>query len=257
MLVQAPVSAQESTYQSSPERRTIADAKDWGPWLGPFREKLVPSLMRDFGERYIYADRNAALPPPAEGGQRVVFLGDSITDRWDLARYFPGKSYVNRGIGSQVTAQMMLRFHPDVIDLHPDAVVIMGGINDLQGFLQRESVAQIEAHYEAMAEMARAHGIAVVFASVTPVSADTPESANVLKERSPAKIDELNAWLRAYCAAHGYVFADYWTALADDRGLMARGLTRDGIHPLAAGYSKMAQIASNAIARALRTAPAI
>lgn len=85
-------------YRSSPERRVVVD-KDWGPWLGPFRAKLVPSLMQDFGERYIYAAANRALPPPKPGERRVVFLGDSITDRWNLAASFPGEPYVNRGIG--------------------------------------------------------------------------------------------------------------------------------------------------------------
>jgi len=104
----ASVQAAAQQYQSSPERRTVEE-KDWGQWLGPFRAKLVPSLMQDFGERYLYAPANAALPAPRPGEKRVVFLGDSITDRWNLTASFPGKPYVNRGIGSQVTAQMVLR----------------------------------------------------------------------------------------------------------------------------------------------------
>ncbi|MEC7932536.1 MAG: GDSL family lipase, partial [Pseudomonadota bacterium] len=82
-LVAAPVQAEPEAYQSSPARRAVVE-KQWGPWLGPFRAKLVPSLMRDFGERYLYAPANAALPAPRPGEQRVVFLGDSITDRWNL-----------------------------------------------------------------------------------------------------------------------------------------------------------------------------
>jgi hypothetical protein len=126
-------------YQSSPERRTITEKHDWGPWAGPFREKLVPSLMLDFGERYLYAPANAALPPPAPGERRVVFMGDSITDIWNLAASFPGRPYINRGIGSQVTAQMLVRFNQDVVALQPAAVVILGGVNDVTGFLQLET----------------------------------------------------------------------------------------------------------------------
>lgn len=237
-------------YQSSPERRSVAD-KEWGPWLGPFRAKLVPSLMQDFGERYLYAPANAALPPPPRGEQRVVFLGDSITDRWNLARSFPGKPYVNRGIGSQVTAQMVVRFHQDVIDLHPAAVVILAGVNDVQGFLQQERLDQIEANYAAMAEMADAHAIRVIFGSVLPVNDYTPQARDVVRERKPEQLRALNAWLRGFCRDHGYGYADYYAALVDPHGLLTAGLSEDGIHPLDAGYARMAPVAADAIAHAL------
>lgn len=238
-------------YQSSPERRTVVE-KDWGPWLGPFRAKLMPSLMQDFGERYLYAPANAALPAPKQGEQRVVFLGDSITDRWNLAASFPGKPYVNRGIGSQVTAQMLLRFHQDVIALKPKVVVILAGINDVQGFLQQESPEQIEANWEAMADLAEAHHIKVVFGSILPVNDYTEAAKDVVKERKPEELVALNSWLRTFCAAHGYGFADYHAALVDRNGLMAAAYTQDGVHPLDNGYAVMASIAQRAIAQALR-----
>ena len=245
-----PLAAAEPVYQSSPERRVVAD-KDWGPWLGPFRAKLVPSLMMDFGERYLYAAANRAFALPRPGERRVVFLGDSITDRWDLALSFPGKPYVNRGIGSQVTAQMILRFHQDVVALSPAAVVILAGINDVQGLLQQETPEQIEANWESMADLADRHGIRVVFGSLLPVNDYTRQAKDVLKERNPAELRTLNAWLRAFCRERGYAYADYWTALADDRGLMQRELTIDGVHPLRIGYVRMAPIAQAAIDRAL------
>jgi lysophospholipase L1-like esterase len=242
--------ATAAPYQNSPERRIVVE-KDWGPWLGPFRAKLVPSLMQDFGERYIYQPANAALPPPRRDERRVVFLGDSITDRWNLADSFPGQPYVNRGIGSQVTAQMLLRFHQDVIALRPSAVVILAGINDVQGFLQRETPEQIEANWEAMADMADAHRIAVVFGSLLPVNDYTDAARDVVKDRKPAELRALNAWLRALCGRRGYVFADYHAALVDRRGFLGRAYTIDGIHPLDSAYARMAPIATRAIATAL------
>lgn len=238
-------------YQSSPERRIVAE-KDWGPWLGPFRAKLVPSLMQDFGERYLYAPANAALPAPRPGEQRVVFLGDSITDRWNLAASFPGKPYVNRGIGSQVTAQMLLRFHQDVIALKPHAVVILAGINDVQGFLQQETPEQIEANWEAMADLAAAHHIRVVFGSILPVNNYTEAAKDVVRERKPDELVALNQWLRAFCAERGHGFADYHAALVDGQGLMTAAYTQDGVHPLDNGYAVMAPIAERAIERALK-----
>jgi lysophospholipase L1-like esterase len=234
-------------YQSAPPRRTVVE-RDWGPWLGPFRAALVPGLMQDFGERYLYAEADRRLPPPRPGERRVVFLGDSITDRWDLTRSFPGRPYVNRGIGSQVTAQMILRFHQDVIALKPSAVMILAGINDVQGFLQRETVEQIEANYETMADLAQAHGIRVIFGSVLPVHDYTQAAHDVLKDHDITKIRALNAWLKDFCLARRFAYADY-SALADARGLLKSDLSDDGIHPLARGYDLMAPIARQAIDR--------
>jgi lysophospholipase L1-like esterase len=237
-------------YQSSPDRRVIVD-KDWGPWLGPFRARLVPSLMQDFGERYIYADADRTLPPPEPGEHRVVFLGDSITDRWNLAASFPGKPYVNRGIGSQVTAQMILRFHQDVVALQPSVVVILAGTNDVQGFLQQETPEQVETNWETLGDLADRHGIRVVFASLLPVHNYTDKAKDVLKDRNPAELRALNAWLRRFCATRGYAYADYHARLEDASGLLERALSDDGVHPLAAGYARMAPVVEVAIDRAL------
>lgn len=250
LLCWCPAQAEPDAYQSSPERRIVSE-KDWGPWLGPFRAKLVPSLMQDFGERYLYAPANAALPLPAAQEKRVVFIGDSITDRWNLQRSFPGKPYVNRGIGSQVTSQLLLRFHQDVVALKPAAVVILAGINDVQGFLQQETPAQIETNWEAMADLANAHGIAVVFGSLLPVNNYGDKAQDVVKERNPALLVTLNTWLRSFCARRGYAFADYHSAMIDSRGLMAARFTEDGVHPLENGYAVMAPIAQHAIDQAL------
>jgi lysophospholipase L1-like esterase len=191
------------------------------------------------------------LPAPLPGEQRVVFLGDSITDRWNLAASFPGKPYINRGIGSQVTAQMLLRFHQDVVALHPAAVVILAGINDVQGFLQQESPEQIESNWEAMADLADAHSIRVVFGSLLPVNDYTDAARDVVKDRKPEELRALNVWLTAFCARRGYAYADYHAALTDVRGLMARTYTEDGVHPLDNGYARMAPIAEQAIGQAL------
>ncbi|MGI4732415.1 MAG: GDSL-type esterase/lipase family protein [Janthinobacterium lividum] len=165
--------------------------------------------MPDFGERYLYAAADRALAPPGPGERRVLFLGDSITDRWDLARSFPGKPYVNRGIGSHVTAQMILRFRQDVVALRPAAVVILAGVNDVQGFVQQETPEQIETNWETMADMADRHGIRLVFGSLLPVNDYNDQAKDVLKERSPAELRALNAWLRASYRRRGYAYADY------------------------------------------------
>lgn len=238
-------------YQSSPERRTVVDTRDFGPWAGPWRAKLIPALMQDFGEKYLYADANRRLPPPARGEQRVVFLGDSITDMWNLAEAFPGKPYVNRGIGAQVTAQMLLRFQQDVVALRPRAVVILAGINDIGGAFQVETPAGIADNVTAMADIADRHGIRVVLCAVLPVNDYTDNARTMVKDRPPETIRALNTRLTALARARGYAFVDYTPAMADPRGLLRAEFTRDGLHPNAAGYAAMRPLLAAGIADAL------
>jgi lysophospholipase L1-like esterase len=245
------IAADEPKYQSSPARRTVVEMRDWGPWGGPFRAGLVPSLMRDFGERYLYAEANAKLPPPARGEQRVVFLGDSITDGWDLAEAFPGKPYVNRGIGAQVTAQMLVRFEQDVVALKPAAVVILGGTNDVSGFMQIETPETILDNITAMADIADARGILVVLGALLPVNDYGENRGYLTKERPPATLRAVNERLRALAKARGYAFADYAASVVDARGLLTDAYSGDGLHPNAAGYARMAPVVRAAIAESL------
>ena len=246
-LVFTPVAALADAYQSSPPRQPAVAGKDWGQWLGPWRAGIGAKMLEDFGEQYIYAPLNAALPPPAADAPRVVFMGDSITDKWNLAAYFPGKPYVNRGIGGQVTPQMVVRFHADVVALKPAAVVILGGVNDVQGVLQVEDETQIEANYAAMAEMAQANGIKPIFTAILPVNNYAEAARSVLDERKPAELARLNAWLKTYCDAHGYGFIDYGPVLRDAQGLMRADYSTDGVHPTPAAYGVMAPIAEKVI----------
>ena len=244
LLCAAPAMAED--YQSSPPR-VEAVQKDWGQWLGPYRAKVTAKMLEDFGEQYLYAPLNAALPRPAMGEKRVVFIGDSITDRWDLGRFFPGKPYINRGIGGQVTPQMLVRFHADVVALHPAAVVILAGVNDVHGVFQVETEQQIEANYLAMAEIADANHIKLIFTAILPVNNYTDNAKSALRDRRPEILYRLNIWLKTFCAQHHYGFIDYGPVLRDANGLLRADYTTDGIHPNDAAYAAMAPVAEAVI----------
>jgi lysophospholipase L1-like esterase len=194
---------------------------------------------------------DADLPAPARDEQRVVFMGNSITEGW--ARYFPAmfpsKPYINRGIGGQTTPQMLVRFHQDVIALKPKVVVILAGTNDIAGNTGPSSLEMIENNLAAMAEMAKANGIRVVMASVLPVYTYSwrPEVAEPWRT-----IVELNRWMKDYARDHGAVYLDYHSAMADDRLGMRKDLSPDGVHPNEAGYRIMAPLTVAAIEDALR-----
>ena len=225
------------------------------PGLDQYRASRIAVFTDDFGQLARYRDANASLKVPAAGENRVVFFGDSITDIWKLEDYFPGKPYLNRGIGGQTAPQMLVRFRQDVIDLHPNIIVILAGTNDIAGNTGPMTLETIEANYSSLAELAHAHNIRVVFSSVLPVHNYTPKSQDFFAQRSPEKILALNRWLKDYCAAHAVTYLDYFTPMVDDKGLLKRDLAEDGLHPNPAGYKIMAPLAEAAIAKALAANP--
>src|SRR5258708_7919522 len=197
-----------------------------------------------------YRDANAQLSPPAKNEERVVFMGDSITDGWGrrYGTFFPGKPYLNRGISGQTTPQMLIRFRADVIALQPKAVVILAGTNDIAGNTGPMTLEAIEGNFTSLAELARANGIRVVLSSVMPVCDDIKPQT---ERRPPQKIIALNAWIKEYAAKNGLVYLDYYSAMIDDSKMFKRELTYDGLHPNAAGYDVMGPLAEKAIAAAL------
>jgi lysophospholipase L1-like esterase len=219
--------------------------------LERYRNSRISIYMNDFGELSRYRDANAALKPPVPNENRVVFFGDSITDMWKLDDSFPGKPYINRGIGGQTTPQMLVRFREDVLNLQPKVVVILAGTNDIAGNTGPMSLEDIEADYTTLAELAATHHIRIVFSSVLPVHNCTPQSEEVFAQRSPAKILELNGWLKSYCAENGCIYLDYFSAMVDDKGWLKKDLAEDGLHPNQAGYKIMAPLAESAIGQAL------
>jgi lysophospholipase L1-like esterase len=219
--------------------------------LQAWRQSRTQALMNDFGELSRYQSANAALAVPLAGENRVVFYGDSITDAWNLAKTFPQKPYVNRGISGQTTSQMLLRFRQDVVNLRPKVVVILAGTNDIAGNTGPMTLEAIESNFASMAEIARANGIRVVFSSVLPVHNYTAKSEDFFPLRPLVKIEALNLWLKQYCAAHGDIYLDYYVAMVDTGGLLKREYAEDGLHPNDAGYAVMVPLAEAAIQKAL------
>jgi len=197
-----------------------------------------------------YHDDNTRVAPPAPGEERVVFMGDSITDGWGRGRgeFFPGKPYINRGISGQTTPQMLIRFRPDVIALKPKVVVILAGTNDIAGNTGPMTLEMIEDNLTSMAELARANNIKVVLSSVMPVC---DYIKNQTERRPPEKIIALNAWIKDYAAKNGFIYLDYYSAMLDDKNVFKKELTYDGLHPNAEGYAVMGPLAQKAINEAL------
>jgi len=206
--------------------------------------------LQDWANLGRYRNDNSLLPIPEAGKDRVVFMGDSITDAWgrSLGTFFPGKPYINRGISGQTTPQMLIRFRPDVLALKPRAVVILAGTNDIAGNTGPATIEEIEGNLQSMAQLAAANNIKVVLASVLPVcDYIKPQTAR----RPPEKIVTLNAWIKEYCTQNHLVYLDYYSAMVDEHNMFKKELTYDGLHPNAAGYEVMSPLAAQAIAATL------
>lgn len=196
---------------------------------------------------YFRAD-NAALAAQPVPADRIVFMGDSITQSWGFANdAFFGPARVNRGISGQTTPQMLLRFKADVLALKPAAVHILAGVNDIAGNTGPTTLEDVENNIMSMVELAKAHGVKVILATPLPAA-----RFNWAPQLKPAEsVSTYVAWVRGYAAEQNLIVADYYTPMATADGAMKAELTLDGIHPNKAGYNVMEPIASAAIARAV------
>jgi lysophospholipase L1-like esterase len=205
--------------------------------------------LRDWAGLTRYGSDNAELPAPAADAARVVFLGDQITEAWgrSAASFFPGRSYVNRGIAGQTTAQMLVRFRQDVVALKPKAVIIQGGSNDIASLFTPGTEALVVDNIRSMIDIAKANNIRVIIASVTPVCDCVSDQTST---RPQGKLIGLNGALRDIAAESGSTFLNFYASLVTGRDFKAE-LTADGLLPNDAGYAVMAPLAEQAIAQAL------
>ena len=252
-----------ASAQTTPASRTgaggasCAAAADWTSAppirvdsLTDYQHSLEVRQWNDWADLARYREANASLGDPRPGEDRVVFMGNSITDAWakSFPTMFPGKPYVGRGISGQTTPQMLVRFRQDVVDLRPKVVVILAGINDIAGNTGPATQAMIADNLKSMTEIAKANGIHVVLSSVLPAY-DFPWHRGL--EPAP-KVMSLNNWIKCYAEQTGAVYLDYYSKLVDARGGLAPDMASDGVHPTEKGYRIMAPLAEAAIEEALR-----
>lgn len=197
--------------------------------------------------RYREANEKAGLPRAGEN--RVVFMGNSITDGWINVHpeFFKDKPYLDRGISGQTTPQMLIRFRQDVIDLKPKVVVILAGINDIAGNTGPSSVKMIEDNLASMAQLAKANGIKVVMCSVLPAfSFPWRPGIDPIE-----KIIEVNKWIKSFSEKNHFVYVDYYDAMVDERKGLPAKYSKDGVHPTKEGYEIMEPLVEKGIAKAL------
>ena len=207
------------------------------------------TMNQDWANLNKYKKQNSELAPPKIKRNRIVFMGNSITESWSelYPEYFSGKDYINRGISGQTTPQMLIRFRADVIDLKPRIVIILAGTNDIAGNTGPTTVKMITDNIISMAELAINNKIHVILSSILPV-ADYPWSPGL---NPPEKITAINNIIKNYAQHHGMTYLDYYSLMVtSDKGLITE-YTYDGVHPNRSGYKLMSRLADKAISETL------
>jgi len=207
------------------------------------------ALSQDWPNLNRYSAENESLGPPEKSENRVVLMGDSITESWSVFQpeYFSGKSYINRGISGQTTPQMLIRFRPDVIDLKPKLVVILAGINDIAGNTGPSTVEMITDNIISMAELSKSNSISVILCSILPAN-DFSWSPN---ENPSIKILAVNKILREYALNSGIEYLDYYSFMVDEKGGLREEYGVDSVHPNRAGYQVMSELLDSRISKTL------
>jgi len=204
---------------------------------------------QDWANLKRYQKENDSIKAVKNNSNRIVFMGNSITEGWNQhhPEFFENKSYINRGIGGQTTPQMLIRFKQDVVDLKPKVVVILAGTNDIAGNTGSSTIKMIVDNISSMAEIAKTNNIKVIIASVHPAF-DYPWRKGL---KPNEKIPALNKLLKSYATKNKIVYLDYFTVMNDGKNGLKTAYTFDGVHPNKKGYQVMAPLAEAAIQKAL------
>ena len=209
---------------------------------------VIPS--QDWANLNKYKKQNSKLGPPKENENRIVFFGNSITESWSelYPEYFSGKDYINRGISSQTTPQMLIRFRADVIDLQPKIVIILAGTNDIAGNTGPASIKMITDNIMSMAELAINNKIHVILSSILPAAGYPwkPEIDPV------GKILAVNNIMKTYAENNRISYLDYYSSMVTTNKALKKEYTYDGVHPNRSGYELMSKLADQIILDSLK-----
>lgn len=219
-------------------------------FLGAKAQTADERLRTDWANIKKYEISNSKLLASSTGVRKVIYMGDSITELWFYSDslFFINNKYINRGISGQTTGQMLVRFREDVINLKPDVVIILAGINDIAENNGPSKLEDVMGNIISMAELAAANHIKVILCSVLPA-----DHFFWRPSISPApKVQELNTMIKAHADRHHLVYLDYFSAMSDSKGGLPQRLAKDGVHPSLMGYKIMELLAAEAIKNAIK-----
>ena len=210
--------------------------------------QVFERMKTDFGYLAKFKEANKTVAAPKPNENRVVFLGNSITEAWERvdSNFFTQNNYIGRGISAQTSTQLLLRFRQDVLSLKPKAVVLQIGTNDVAENTGPYDPEFTLGNIQSMVEIAQANGLKVILASVLP--ATNFEWRRSVGNRSDMIVD-LNKRIKVYADKNKIPFIDYHSAMKNDKNGMNPDLAEDGVHPTMKGYKIMEALLDEAIAK--------
>ena len=193
-----------------------------------------------------YKGANQELKKSNSGKDRIVFIGDSITEGWSdfSPKFFQQNNFVNRGISGQTTPQMLIRLKPDAVHLDPKMIVINGGTNDIAGNTGPSTPEMIIDNLCSMAEIAIKNNIDVALTTILPVY-KYPGNDEVADP--PKIISFINSALEEYCKKNSLIYVDYYSSMVDGKKGLKSEYGNDGVHPIKEGYEVMEKAIKNVI----------
>ena len=165
--------------------------------------------------------------------KKIIFLGDSITEGFDLKHYFPDLNIVNKGIYGDNTDGVLARLHKDVIELNPDVIFLLIGTND---FACGKSNNMLIENLKKILTIIKSNlpAAAVYHSSILPVRG--------LDNRNNKDIKEVNNEMRTFCDATGITYFDLFPQFLNSNLEMAEIYSEDGLHLTKEGYDKWAEL---------------
>jgi lysophospholipase L1-like esterase len=205
------------------------------------------TTKKDWANLKKYASENQNIAN--QKGNKVVFMGDSITEFWQVndGNFFASNAFLNRGISGQTTPQMLLRFRQDVIALQPKVVVILAGINDIAENTGPTTIEGIMDNIISMCQLAKANQIKVILCSVLPAN-----HFNWNPKIQPAeKVIALNKEIKTYATKNKIPYVDYFSAMVNNENGLDKKYGEDGVHPNLEGYKVMEALVMEAIKKVI------
>ena len=201
---------------------------------------------QDWANLEKYKGANQELKKSNSGKDRIVFIGDSITEGWSdfSPEFFQQNNFVNRGISGQTTPQMLIRLKPDAVHLDPKMIVINGGTNDIAGNTGPSTPEMIIDNLCSMAEIAIKNNIDVALTTILPVY-KYPGNDEVADP--PKIISFINSALEEYCKKNSLICVDYYSSMVDGKKGLKSEYGNDGVHPIKEGYEVMEKAIKNVI----------
>ncbi len=173
---------------------------------------------------------------------KIIFLGDSIVEGYDLQKYYSDKNIINQGVSGDTTQKVLDRLQKSVFDYNTKKVILLIGTNDIQQQIDPSDNIELIIHkiknYDKKIEIA--------IESIYPVnqSNNSKINKNQVSNRTNEKIKEINKKIESICKKNNVKYINIYNQLTDKDGNLKLEYTKEGLHITEQGYKKITNLLS-------------